>query len=350
MLQRSIGILIGLGLALALGDGGHKINVLDTSTAINREISSLLVWVIVFAALVFVVVTGAMAYVVIKFRRTGKEQGEPAQISHNDPLEIGWTVVPFVICLVIFGITAQSMLSGKSDINKPLNGALTIKVVGYQFWWDIEYPELGIRSGNDIVVPVGKPVHLQMTSNDVIHSFWVTSLVGKNDAIPGMVTNVYFTPEKEGSYYGQCAELCGPSHANMRFRINVVSQEVFDRFVQGAAAFAVQPAADPQVARGEELFNQQCMACHMVKGTIAQGRIGPDLTYFGNRATFGAGIWDNKPDSAQLVAWIRNSPGVKPGSKMPAFPGLTEDDAKAIAAYLHSLKVANVDLASLPKY
>lgn len=350
MLQRSIGLLTLLGLALALGDGGHNINIFDSSTATNREINRIMVPVLVFAAIIFVVVTGAMAYVVVRFRKRGNEQGEPEQTHGNDRLEIAWTVIPFIICVVIFGITAQSMLSGRSDINKPLNGAMTVQIKGWQFWWDIEYPELGIRNGNELIVPVGKPVHLQMTSGDVIHSFWVTSLVGKNDAIPGVTTNVYFTPEKEGIYYGQCAELCGPSHANMRFRVIVVSQEQFDRFVQGANNFALPAAAQGQVGQGSTLFAQQCAACHMVKGTPSQSKIGPDLSYFGNRTTFGAGIWENKADSAMLVEWIRNSPGVKPGSKMPAFPNLSDQDAQAIAAYLHTLKVEGLDFSNLPKH
>ncbi|RIH79240.1 cytochrome c oxidase subunit 2 [Calidithermus terrae] len=345
MLRGSIVVWVLLLLGLALGQDTRVVNILDPSTAYNREVTRLLIWVSVFAALIFIVVTGALTYTVIKFRRRGNEQGEPPQFHGNDRLEIIWTVIPTVIVVIIFGLTAQSMIA---NARFPA-GAMTVKVTGYQFWWDYEYQDLGIRTSNELILPVNKPVIVEMTSEDVIHSWWPASLVGKQDAIPGITTRLHFTPEKEGTYYGQCAELCGASHSRMRFRVIVVSQEQFDRFVEGVKAFQPPAPADPTLARGQQLFNQQCAACHTVQGTAsASNRVGPDLSNFGNRTTVGAGLWENT--DTYLIPWIKNSPGVKPGSKMPAFPQLSDEDARAIAAYVKSLKIEGLDFEGLPQF
>jgi cytochrome c oxidase subunit 2 len=154
------------------------------------------------------------------------------------------------------------------------------------------------------------------------------------------------TPDKIGNYYGQCVELCGASHSNMRFRVKVVSQEVYDKWIAGAKAYSA--ASNPQFAQGEALFKANCQACHGLKG-VSQGLpANPDLTFFGNRTTVGAGMWENKPE--YLERWIKNSPGMKPGIKMPAYPQLSDDDVKAIAGYLLSHKVDGLDLSNLPKY
>lgn len=344
MLRGSIVLWVVLLLGLALGQDTRVVNILDPSTSYNREVGRLLVWVMAFAVLIFGVVTGALTYTVIKFRKRGNEQGEPPQFHGNDRLEILWTIIPTVIIVIIFGLTAQSMIANA----KLPAGAMTVKVTGYQFWWDYEYEGLGIRNSNELILPVGKPVIAEITSKDVIHSWWPASLVGKQDAIPGVTTRVHFTPEKEGIYYGQCAELCGASHANMRFRVIVVSQEAFDRFVQGARTYRAPEPQEALARRGQGLFQQNCAGCHTVKGTAAQGVIGPDLSFFGNRTTVGSGLWKNT--DAYLIPWIKNSPGVKPGSKMPPFAQLSDDDARAIAAYVKSLRIEGLDFQGLPQF
>ncbi|WP_027883432.1 cytochrome c oxidase subunit II [Meiothermus rufus] len=346
-------LLLMLGLAWAAEPGqagGHTLNILDgEASAFNREVRGLLVWVMGFAALVFVVVMGALTYVTIKFRRTGKETGEPPQTHGNDRLEVLWTIIPTVIVLTIFGLTARSMFR----LEQPQPGAMVVEVRGWQFWWDFHYKEYGVRDSNQLILPVGRPVTFEVTGGDgsnydVIHSFRIASLVGTRDAIPGVVTRITVTPEKEGNYYGQCVELCGASHANMRFRVKVVSQEEFDRWIAEAKTYQASAPTDPTLQRGEELFKQQCAACHGLKG-VAQGLPNnPDLTLFGNRTTVGAGMWPNTPE--YLEAWIKNSPGMKPGVKMPAFLHLSDQDVKAIAAYLLSHKIEGFDFDKLEKF
>jgi cytochrome c oxidase subunit 2 len=355
MLQRSIGLILlfmlGLVLAAEPGQaGGYTLNIWNTqASAYNREVVGLMTWVLAFAALVFVGVTGALVYVTVKFRRTGRETSEPEQTHGNDRLEVIWTVIPTVIVLVIFGLTAQSMFK----LDRPPAGAMVVEVRAWQFWWDFVYKETGVRTSSELILPVGRPVTFEITSGtrefpEVIHSFRITSMVGTVDAIPGVVTRLSVTPEKIGSYYGQCVELCGASHSNMRFRVKVVSQEDFDRWIAGAAVYQAVAPTDPTLVRGEGLFRQQCAACHTIRG-VSEGTINnPDLTFFGNRTTVGSGMWPNRPE--YLEPWIKNSPGMKPGVKMPAFPNLSDDDVKAIAAYMMSHRVDGLDFSKLEKY
>lgn len=343
MLQRSVGLIITLILGMALAAtggqaGGHSLDILDSkASAYNQEVGHLLRWVLGFAAVVFVVVTGAMTYITLKFRRTGKETGEPAQFHGNDRLEVMWTIIPTIIVFIIFGLTANSMFK----LDKPSPGAMTVDVKGWRYFWDYNYPEYGIRNSGELIVPVGKPLILNVTSGDVIHSYRITSMVGTQDAIPGLINHIRVTPEKVGDYYGQCAELCGPSHANMRFRVKVVPQKVFDKFIAEAKAYQAPTPTDPTLVKGETLFKANCAACHAIKG-VSQGAPNyPDLTFFGSRTTVGSGMWENK--SPYLENWIKNSPGVKPGSLMPAFPQLSDSDVKTIAAYLLSHKLEGLD-------
>jgi cytochrome c oxidase subunit 2 len=345
MLQR-IGLIIALVLGVALAAspgqaGNHALDILNPSTSYNREVGHLLRWVLGFAAVVFVGVTGAMTYVTLKFRRTGRETGEPVQFHGNDRLEVLWTIIPTLIVFIIFGLTAQSMFK----LDRIPAGAMTVEVKGWRYWWDYNYPEQGVRNSGELIVPVGKPLVLKVTGGDVIHSYRITSLVGTQDAIPGVTTRIIVTPEKVGDYYGQCVELCGASHANMRFRVKVVPQEVFDRFIREAKAYQATPPSDPTLAKGESLFKANCAGCHALKGVSPANPATlqyPDLTFFGNRTTVGSGMWPNTPQ--YLEPWIKNAPGLKPGIRMPAFPQLSDDDVKAIAAYLLSHKLEGVDL------
>ncbi len=337
-MRKGIGALVSLGLALA--QAGHRVGVLNPATSFNREVSWLLIWVLVFAVLIFGVVAGSLAYIALRFRARGNEVGEPPQIHGNDRLEVLWTAIPIVIVLILFGLTAKSLV----QVNKAVPGAFTVEVTGYQFWWDFTYPGLGLRTSNELILPVGVPVQLEVTSKDVIHSFWVPGLSGKKDAIPGQKNRLYFTPEKPGNYYGVCAELCGASHARMLFRVLVLPKEEFDRFVAEAQAYQ-PPVANP---RGQEVFQQNCAACHNATGKKPPAVIGPELAFMGNRLSLGAGIMDHTPEN--LKAWIRNPAGFKPGVKMPGFPQLSEADLEALVEYLDGLKLSGFDFKSLPRF
>lgn len=327
-------------LGLALAQGAHQVAITHPTSPFNRETNLLLVWVFIFSVLVFGVVAGALAYVTWKFRAKPGQQGEPPQAHGNDRLEVIWTVIPLIIVFVLFGLTARSLI----QVNQLPAGALKVEVIAYQFWWDFNYPELGFRNSNELILPEGVPVVLEITSKDVIHSFWVPGLAGKRDAIPGQKTLLSFTPEKPGNYYGFCAELCGASHSRMLFRAIVLPKEEFDRFVAAAKDY-VPPVVD---ARGQEVFQQNCMACHGVQGRMPPAVLGPELGFTGNRVSLGAGIVDYTPE--QMKAWIKDPAAMKPGVKMPGFPQLSEEDLDALVRYLDGLKVEGLDFKALPKF
>ncbi|GAB5603892.1 cytochrome c oxidase subunit II [Thermus sp. FJN-A] len=325
---------------LALAQEAHRVAITHPFSPVNRETNFLLVWVLVFSVLIFGVVAGALAYITLRFRAKPGQEGEPPQIHGNDRLEVVWTVIPILIIFILFGLTARSLIL----VHQPIPGAMKVEVTGYQFWWDFNYSGLGFRNSNELILPVGVPVELEVTSKDVIHSFWVPGLVGKQDAIPGQKTRIRFVAEKPGNYYGFCAELCGPSHARMLFRVIVLPEEEFARFAEAAKGYT-PPVAD---ARGQEVFQQNCMACHGVQGQMPPAVIGPELGFFGNRTSLAAGIVDNTPE--HLKAWIKDPASMKPGTKMPGFPQLSEEDLNALVRYLEGLRVEGLDFKALPRF
>jgi cytochrome c oxidase subunit 2 len=189
---------------------------------------------------------------------------------------------------------------------------------------------------NEIRLPLGAPVQFRLESPDVIHSFWIPSLAGKIDMIPGRVTRLAVTPTKTGVFRGACAEYCGTSHALMSFYVVVDEQEAFERWLAGQQAPAAPPVG-PDAARGQELFFANgCGACHMIRGTPARGVVGPDLTHIGSRVSIGAGILPNNAET--LMRWIARTDHVKPAVIMPAFGMLPQKDLQALARYLEGLK------------
>ncbi len=338
-------LLALLGLALA-----HNVAIVSDAPT-NREVSYLLRWVLGFAVVIFAVVAGALAYTIWKFRaRPGEagpgEAGEtlPPQFEENGRLELSWTVIPLVIVLILFVLTAQALVK----ITRPIAGAMPVEVTARQFWWDFRYPDLGLRTSNELIIPVGRPIEVKLTSGDVIHSFWVPSLNGKTDAVPGQTTYNRFMATEPGDYYGYCAEFCGASHANMRLRVIALDQQTFERF---AEAYKKYRAPEPKTAsqrRGLEVFQANCAACHSVKGTAAKGVLGPDLSLFGNRLTLGSGILENTREN--LIRWLTDPGAVKPGAKMPSFARLGQEDLSALADYLESLKLEGFDFSKLPQF
>ncbi len=201
-------------------------------------------------------------------------------------------------------------------------------VVGFR------YASLDIVTANEMHVPAGRPIRLRLESLDVIHSFWVPQLGGKRDTVPGRVNYLTFTPEAPGEYPGQCAEFCGTSHANMRKRVIVEAPEDFERWVAGQQALPLEPTAGP-AAEGKAIYTRSaCVGCHTITG-VSAGQLGPELTHFGSRRTFAGATFP--ATVGNLTAWIENPSALKPGAKMPAL-GLSEEQARAVAEYLVSLK------------
>jgi cytochrome c oxidase subunit II len=316
-------------------------NTFAPQSAPARLIQHLSFFVIQITAAIFIVVASILIYVVVRFRqRDPNDDSEPPQVYGSTQIELAWTVIPVLIVVVLF-LTSARILFAIQDQKMPA-AALKADVIAHQFWWEFRYPQYGFTTANELHVPVSNdqaPDHamtitsLNLLSADVDHSFWVPVLFGKIDSIPNQVNHMWFNPEKVGMYVGQCAQFCGVEHAKMLLRVYVQSPEDFAAWVKNQQQPGVQ---DPAVAEGRQLFESQaCISCHVIRGTAAQGKFGPDLTHFMSRDTLASGAADNNP--ANLKLWIKDPDYVKPGSLMPAMQ-LSDDEINKIVAYLTTLK------------
>lgn len=290
-------------------------------------------WDVVFliAVVIFVIVEGLLVFAIIRFRhRPGRK---PAQFEGNPRLEVILVLIP---ALILAGIAIPTVRTIFDLAEAPPKAErLDVTVIAHQFWWEYRYPDLGIETANELHIPTGKPVYVSLESADVIHSFWVPKLSGKQDNVPGYVNYLTLETDRPGTYFGQCAEYCGLSHANMRLRVVAQTPEGFAQWV----AQQQEPSETPNVPlarKGRQLFLQgACAGCHAIEGTDAQGDVGPDLTHFASRRRFAGAIFESTADD--LVAWLRDPPAVKPGAKMPDL-GLSEDQIEALVAYLRTLR------------
>jgi cytochrome c oxidase subunit 2 len=300
-------------------------------------ISHLAAFVLVITGVIFIIVAGLLVYALIRFRRrAGDDDTEPAQIYGSGPVEAAWTIVPFLI-VVVFALTTARVIQEVQDAREP-ETALDVQVIGHQWWWEFRYPRLGIVTANELHVPVSQgkvrlPTFLDLRSADVVHSFWVPRLAGKTDLIPNKINSMWIQPERSGLFLGQCAKYCGTQHAKMLLRVYADTPEEFDRWVKAQQKAAESDAA---VAAGRRVFEQTaCINCHAIKGTVANGRFGPDLTHLMSRDTLGSGPLQNSP--ANLRAWIKSPDLFKPGVLMPAM-NLKDSELDQLVAYLTTLK------------
>ncbi|MEX2528753.1 MAG: cytochrome c oxidase subunit II [Gemmatimonadota bacterium] len=383
----------GLGMALLLalsatacGDDHPQSTILPKSD-FAEIIHSLYVDIFWWTMVILVVVWVGIAYILVRFRAR-KGDAKPRQIRGHLGLEIAWTIGPALIVIAIVIPTIQAVFATQRPVS---DDAMLVEVTGHRFWWEFHYPEEGVTTANELRLPVDRPVSLRLGSSDVIHSFWVPQLGGKRDVNPTVAVRegqepsynwLHFTPLETGVYMGQCAEFCGEAHALMGIRVVVEPQADFDAWVgrwqagpgqagpESVAADTPGPSggevrlaaqkegetAEEQVTLGRDIFLNQstCVACHAVNGTSAEGRVGPDLSLLGTRTTLGAGLLENTPEN--LVRWIQDPQGIKPGAEMPgteyalAVPraggtiygwpatGLTDQQVHAVAAYLSSLQ------------
>jgi cytochrome c oxidase subunit 2 len=294
----------------------------DLSRMILEPYGDLMWWTIG----IFVVVEAMLLFALWRFRNREGDSGVPEQVHGHTFLEIGWTIAPAVILFFIAIPTIRTIFATQAD---PGSDALEIVVTGHQWWWEFEYPELGITTANELHLPRGRTALLTLTSDDVIHSFWVPRMGGKRDLNPGSENTLWFTPDSVGEYHGHCAELCGTSHANMRFRVFVHEPADFAAWADDLAA-----EAPPDSAGFQAFLVSGCAACHAIAGTLAQGRVGPELTGFGDRTTFAAGLYPNAPDV--LAGWLRSPDSLKPGALMPDL-NLSEERIRELVTFLEGL-------------
>jgi cytochrome c oxidase subunit II len=286
-----------------------------------------LTWVMIGgAAIIFVVV---MVLVAVAVRRP------PRWLGRRSTIVVAGFAIPAVVlsALLVYGIVIERQLT--SPRTKP---GLAIEVIGEQFWWRVHYRDAArasISSANEIRIPVGVPVAIELRTRDVIHSFWVPSLAGKLDMIPGRTNRLHLEATRPGVFRGQCAEFCGPQHARMAFYVVAMPANDFRDWMQNERG----PGAEPRTAahqRGRASFIANCAGCHTVRGTAAQGVVGPDLTHFGSRHSVGAGLYPN--NIGTTAGWIASSQHLKQGNRMPSFRRFSGEELLDLATYLESLR------------
>jgi cytochrome c oxidase subunit 2 len=318
-------LVVALGMSSACG--GPQ-SALATAGRDAERIADLFNVMMIGGVIIWIAVVGVAIYTI----RVGESHSQRAA---NLLILGGGVVAPTIVlgALIAYGMPLlPTVLTAGTDRD------FSIHVTAKQWWWRIQYraPDGSIETANELRLPVGERIELQLMSPDVIHSFWVPSLAGKMDMIPGRVTRLALEPTRAGTFRGACAEYCGASHAFMAFSVVVMERDAFRQWLDGQRRPA-QPPAGAMAQRGEALFMANgCAACHMIRGTPAAGAIGPDLTHVGSRGRIAA---DTLPNEAEaLVRWIAQSDRIKPGVHMPAFRTLGAADLTAVAAYLGSLQ------------
>jgi cytochrome c oxidase subunit 2 len=290
------------------------------------------------ASLTTVLAAGAAAILVlVMVLLAGSALGGPRRAATGLWVIGGGIVLPVVTlsALLVHGGGLALALHGPAPA-----GALTIEIEGRQWWWHVRYPGGDGRpeavTANEVHVPVGRAVELRLTTADVIHSFWVPSLAGKVDMVPGRRNRLTLRADRAGTYRGQCAEFCGVQHAGMALLLVALPASEFAAW-RARQAEPAPPPATPELAAGHEAFLAQgCAGCHAIRGTAAQGRLGPDLTHVGGRRTLaGAGIVNHRD---AMLAWLAAGDRLKPGNRMPSYAQVDHDVLAAIAAYLTSLE------------
>ncbi len=390
---RLLGLVTLIGLAASACASNAQQTTLEPQGPAADKINTLSNATFLIAGVVFVLVEVGVLFVVWKFRKRKDDDDPdsvPAQLHGNTRAEIGWTILPAVILVGLAVPTVATVL----DLAREPANALEVRVVGQQWWWSYDYDidgdglhadgdvtqpgienpdeyETDIEVANEMVIPVGVPVYLDIESRDVIHSYWIPALNGKKDAVPGRTHHLTLEADEPGTYIGQCTEYCGLSHAYMRMSVTALPQDEYDQWVEDQLEEAADPASDLAL-EGEEVFGTLCASCHLVEGENDEyagadqvSGAAPNLTHFASRGTYAGGIFELwrdldgdggveadeigvELDQNQLEAWLRNPAAEKPlaptptgdnefGRGMPDL-GLSEAQIDALVAYLIGLE------------
>lgn len=296
-------------------------------------IASLFVGVLWVCAGIFLVVIAILAVALLGARRKSGDS-EPAREQHRPWLEITWTAVPILIVMGIFGFS----LHAATRAHPTPTGDPDIIVVGHQWWWEIRYPKEGVVTANEIHIPTGSPLHVQLESADVVHSFWVPQVARKMDLIPGVANRLQVHVEREGTFEGACAEFCGTQHAWMRLLVVAHPPKAYDDWLDAQRKIASPPRSATARAGRAVYERETCGNCHALRHAEGAGRgpsIGPDLTHLASRRDLGAGVAANTAEN--LVRWMADPQRIKQGSHMPKFQ-LSPSDSARVAAYLSELR------------
>lgn len=322
-------------LTASLGGCGGWQSALDAHGTAAISLKQLIILIVAACSVVWMLV---MIVLIAALWRGRAARPAPPPPGRERRMTFAVTGAIFATVMVISTFTVMSFFATHA-LSVAGNDDLTIRIRGLQWWWGVEYlgpaPSERFETANEIHIPVGRNVRLKLEGLDVIHSFWVPSLAGKQDLVPGRSNEITIRAERPGVYRGQCAEYCGMQHAHMALLVIADTQADFDAWTSAQRQAAVQPTDEETAAGLQAFLAKPCAACHTVRGTAASGTNGPDLTHVGGRRYIAAGVFETTRGS--LAAWIADPQTIKPGNNMPAVP-LTPDELRAVSAYLASLK------------
>ena len=347
--------------------GENSPSILDTHGPIASSEGTVF-WVILgIATFVFLAVEGALVFSIVRYRER-PDMGNPLQIHGNTKLELLWTVIPTIFLVVILVFTIRGLLQVAPESEPADPNKVTVTAIGHQWWWEFYYPQYGISTADTLEIPTNTVVHVDLFSNNVIHSFWVPQLTGKTDVVPGHNNSKWFKANDPGTYEGICAEYCGTQHANMKFNVKAVDPNTYMSWIHTQQQAALSPAtsnAKYSPADGLAVFQQNCTSCHGIVGVdetkynniqancntshdnASDCPLGPNLTHFGSRGLIAGGVLTNNKDQCDpndpnilqhcnLAKWLHDPMGIKPGNDM-AIGQLSDAQIRSLVAYLESL-------------
>lgn len=345
----------------------HPQSTFDTLGPIAKNQATIFFVLFWVGAAVFILVEGAIIYAVIRYRRR-PDDGDPLQVHGNRRLEILWSVIPALILIIAAVPTIDGIFLAANSPRTVEEGGLEVDAIGHQWWFEFRYSNPNndleqIVFANELHIPVGEPVNIRLDSVDVIHSFWVPKLAGKVDMVPNNDNGIWMQANEAGELFGQCAEFCGVSHANMKFKVIAESRADFDAWLARQATSAPE-SADPLAVEGKELFRSAgCQGCHATNsimnlgdgGRRLPGRVGPNLAHVASRG-YVVGLLRSHADGTVVVSdalvqqnlktWLMDPEAVKPANIMARRAAvftnpdraLSESQVDALVAYLMTLK------------
>lgn len=337
--------------------GGNPPSILDTAGPVADSEKGLFWFILAVATIVFVVVEAILIYSIVRYRERPNSP-MPKQTHGNNTVEIIWTVAPSIFLFAVLVGTIWTMFGLTQPTDRR---TINVTVVGHQWWWEFDYKNDHITTADELVVPTGAVIHLDLKSDNVIHSFWVPQLTGKTDVVPGHNNEKWFKADRPGRFRGACTEFCGLEHANMILDVVAMEPDAYRSWLSGQQQMA-QNVNNPNVQSGKQLFTSAgCVGCHGIVGTnlksfddpVAQVLIGPNLTHFGSRRDIAGGVLAWTPDTCRVVGsgnnirivnqegcglyqWLHDPQGVKPGNDMN-IRTLSDTEIAQLVAYLESL-------------
>jgi cytochrome c oxidase subunit 2 len=298
-----------------------------------------------FVLIVFTAVTLVMWLLI--FWLAARRRGTIAEhLPWDAPEDRRWIVVggftiPAIAFATIFVVMLRTMAAFPMGDGEMYHMPANVRLIGHQWWWEVQYLEGGIdretvTGANEIHIPAGMPVDIDLETHDVIHSFWVPQLHGKVDLVPGMVNRIRVQADQPGTYRGECAEYCGAQHAHMILYVIAHSRQDYQTWLDRTRQPAVTPS-DAFAHHGQDVFmRSECVRCHTIRGTNARGTAGPDLTHLASRRGIAANTFPN--ETATLAAWVTHAQSLKPNAQMPDITAFTGEELRALVAYLQTLR------------